>query len=80
MSRREGPEAALRLFELPLEADPIPPAGLVPGDDDVHEPLEEVLLLGLGCAPGVLERLVRGEVLAPPREVEAKLQISRDRP
>jgi hypothetical protein len=80
MSRREGPEPALRLLELPLEADPIPAAGLVPGDDDVHEPLEEVLLLGLGCVPGVLERLVRGEILAPSREVEAQLQISRDRP
>jgi hypothetical protein len=80
MSRREGPEPALRLLELPLEADPIPAAGLVPGDDDVHEPLEEVLLLGLGCAPGVLERLVRGEVLAPPREVEPAFQVSRDRP
>jgi hypothetical protein len=80
MSRREGPEPALRLLELPLEADPIPAAGLVPGDDDVHEPLEEVLLLGLGCAPGVLERLVRSEVLALPREVEAQPQISRDRP
>jgi hypothetical protein len=80
MSRREGPEPALRLLELSLESDPIPAAGLVPGDDDVDEPLEEVLLLGLGRAPGVLERLVRGEVLAPPREVEAKRQISRDRP
>ena len=80
MSRREGPEPALRLLELPLESDPIPAAGLVPGDDDVDEPLEEVLLLGIGRAPRILERLVRGEVLAPPREVEAKRQISRDRP
>jgi hypothetical protein len=80
MSRREGPESALRLLELPLEADPIPAAGLVPGDDDVHEPLEEILLLGLGCAPRVLERLVRGEVLAPSREVEPMFQVSRDRP
>ena len=76
MGRREGPEPALRLLELPLEADPIPAAGLVPGDHDVHEPLEEVLLLALGCAPCVLERLVRGEVLALPREVEAQPQIS----
>jgi hypothetical protein len=80
MSRREGPEPALRLLELPLEADPIPAAGLVPGDDDVHEPLEEVLLLGLGCAPCVLERLVRGEVFAVAGKLEAPLQISRDRP
>ena len=80
MGRRERPEPALRLLELPLEPDPVPASGLVPGDDDVDEPLEEVLLLGIGRAPRVLERLVRGEVLAPPREVEAKRQISRDRP
>jgi len=69
MTRRERPEPALRLLELPLEPDPVPAAGLVPGDDDVHEPLEEVLLLGRRRAPGVLERLVRREVLAPPRKV-----------
>jgi hypothetical protein len=80
MSRREGPEPAFRLLELSLEADPIPAAGLVPGDDDVHEPLEEVLLRGLGCAPGVLERLVRGEVFAVAGKLEAPVQISRDRP
>jgi len=80
MRRREGPEAALRLFELSLEADPVPAARLVPGNDDVHEPLEEVLLGRLGCAPGVLERLVRGEVLAFAGQFQAALQISRDRP
>jgi len=69
MTRRERPEPALRLLELPLEPDPVPAAGLVPRDDDVHEPLEEVLLLGRRRAPGVLERLVRREVLAPPRKV-----------
>ena len=80
MRRRERPEPALRLLELSLEADSVPAAGLVPRDDDVHEPLEEVLLLGLGCAPRVLERLVRLEVLASSREVEPPLQISRDGP
>ena len=69
MGRREWAEPTLRLLELALEPGPVPAAGLVPGDDDVHEPLEEVLLLGLRRAPRVLERLVRGEVLAPPREV-----------
>jgi len=69
MTRRERPEPALGLLELPLEPDPVPAAGLVPRDDDVHEPLEEVLLLGRRRAPGVLERLVRREVLAPPRKV-----------
>ena len=80
MGRRERPEPALRLLELPLEPRPVPPAGLVPGDNDVNEPLEEVLLLGLRRAPGVLERLVGGEVLAVPGKLEASLEISRDRP
>jgi hypothetical protein len=80
MGRREGPQATLRLLELPLEPDPVPAAGLVPRDDDVHEPLEEVLLLGLGRPPRVLERLVCGEVFALPREVEPAFQVSRDRP
>ena len=79
MGRCERAEPARRLLELPLEPGPIPAARLVPGDDDVDESLEEVLLLGLRGAPRVLERLVRGEVLAPPREVEPTLQISRDR-
>ena len=80
MRRSEGPQAARGLLELAPATNLVATAGLVPGDDDVHEPLEEVLLLGLGCAPGVLERLVRGEVLAPPREVEPAFQVSRDRP
>ena len=76
MRRRERPEPPLRLLELALESGAISTACLVPRDDDVHEPLEEVLLLGLGRAPGVLERLVRGEVLPAPREVKAEVQIS----
>ena len=80
MRGRERPEPALRLLELPLEPDTVSAAGLVPRDDDVHEPLEEVLLLGLGRAPGVLERLVRGEVLAFAGQFQPALQISRDRP
>jgi hypothetical protein len=80
MARRERPQATLRLLELPVEPDPIPAAGLVPGDDDVYEPLKEILLLGLGRPPRVLQRLVCGEVLAPPREVEPAFQVSRDRP
>jgi hypothetical protein len=58
--RREPPRG---LLELPLAADPVPPTGLVPGDRDVHEALEEVLFGRLGSAPDVLERLVRFEVL-----------------
>ena len=79
MLGRERPEPSLRLLELTLEADPVPAARLVPRYDDVHEPLEEVLLLGLGRAPGILERLVCLEVLARARELEPARQISRDR-
>jgi hypothetical protein len=79
MLRRERLEPSLRLLELPLEADAVPAAGLVPRHDDVHEPLEEVLLRRLGRAPGVLERLVCLEVLAAASQLEATLEISRDR-
>jgi len=79
MGRCERRQPPLRLVELPLEPHPVAAPGLVPGDHDVDEPLEEVLLVRLGRAPGVLERLVGGEVLAAPRKIEAEVQISRDR-
>ena len=41
----------------------------------MDKPLEEVLLCGLRGAPSVLERLVRGEVLAGSGEVEALLEV-----
>ena len=71
----ERAEPARGLFELPLAARLVATARLVPGDDDVDEPLEEVLLRGLGSTPGVLERLVRREVLARARELEAPLEV-----
>jgi hypothetical protein len=80
MLRCERPEPALRLLQLPLEPGAVPAAGLVPRDDDVHQPLEEVLLLGRGGAPGVLERLVRGEVIAVAGQFKPAVQINRDRP
>jgi hypothetical protein len=61
----ETRKAPLRLRQLTLATDPIAAAGLVPGDGDVDEPLEEVPLGRLGCSPDVLERLVRLEVFAP---------------
>jgi hypothetical protein len=76
---RERPETPRRLLELPLAAGPVAAAGLVPGDDDVDEALEEVLLGRVGGAPGVLERLVSLEVLACPRELEASVEV-RSRP
>ena len=70
MRRRERAETPRRLLELTLAANLVAASGLVPGDDDVDEPLEEVLLGRLGGPPGVLERLVRGEVLAGAGELE----------
>jgi len=77
--RREGGESAHGLLELPLAARLVAAACLVPGDDDVDEALEEVLLGGLGSAPGVLERLVRGEVLAGAGEVEPAGEVRFER-
>jgi hypothetical protein len=77
---RERAEAAGRLLELPLAAGPVAATRLVPRDDDMHEALEEVLLSGIRGAPGILERLVRREVLAGAGQFEAATQISRDRP
>jgi len=66
--RREAPES---LRELTLGADPSSASRLIPRDRDVHEPLEEVALLGRRRAPRVLELLVRGEVLARSDQLEA---------
>ena len=68
MARGVGTESAHGLRQLPLAADAAAPSGLVPGDGDVDETLEEVLLCVVGRAPRELELLVRGEVLAPPDE------------
>lgn len=69
MAGRERLEPAQCLRELPLGADLASASGLVPGNRDVHETLEEVALLGGRSAPGVLELFVRGEVLAGPNEL-----------
>ncbi len=45
----------------------------------MDEALEEVLLGGLGSAPGVLERLVRGKVLAGAGEVEPAGEVRFER-
>jgi hypothetical protein len=70
-----GAESARRLLELPLAADPVAAAGLVPGDRDVDEALVEVALLGRCRPPCVLELLVGCEVLAAADQVEAAFQL-----
>jgi hypothetical protein len=79
VGRSEGREPARRLVELPLAARLVAAAGLVPGDDDVDEPLEEVLLVRAGRTPGVLERLVGGEVLACTGELEPAAEVRFER-
>jgi hypothetical protein len=73
----EGAEPPGCLLELALAAGAVVAPGLVPGDDHVDEPLEEVLLGGVGGAPRVLERLVRGEVLPIAGQVEPALEVRR---
>ena len=67
MAGRERAEPPGCLLELPLAAGTVVAPGLVPGDDDVDETLEEVLFGRVRRAPGILERLVRLEVLAGAR-------------
>jgi hypothetical protein len=75
--RRERAEAPCRLLELPLAAHPVAPSGLIPRDGHVHEALEEILLLGVGGTPDILERLVRLEVFAASNLLEADPQSGR---
>jgi hypothetical protein len=72
--RREPLETTSRLRELPLAPGAIPAARVVPGDRDVDETLEEVLLRRLCSPPGLLELLVRLEVLAAPDQLDTVSQ------
>lgn len=76
MGRRVGREAAARLLQLPFAPGPVAASGLVPGNRDVHEALEEVPLLRLGLPPGRLERLVGGEELPRADQPEPVLELS----
>ena len=73
MRRRKRFEPAHCLRELTLGADLASAPGLVPGNRDVHETLEEVALFRGRRAPCVLELLVRGEVFAGPNQLDARL-------
>jgi hypothetical protein len=66
------------LPELALAAHPVLPSGLVPGDGDVDEALEEVALPGVGRTPGILESLVGREVLGAANQVDAALVVLRE--
>lgn len=64
MAGRERSEPPGCLFELALATGTVVAPGLVPGDDDVDETLEEVLFGRVCRAPCILERLVGLEILA----------------
>ena len=81
MRGRVGRQPADRLLELALATNSVAPTGLVPGDGDVHEALEEVALGRLGGTPRVFQLLVSGEELAGPNQFQAALErIVRSRP
>jgi hypothetical protein len=75
--RRVARKASRRLLQLPLAADAVAAARLVPGDRDVDEALEEVALRLAGRPPRGLELLVRREELAGPDQLEAALVLRR---
>ena len=68
------PKPPGRLLELPLAADPVAAAGLVPRDGHMHQTLEEVALGRLGRSPGVFQFLVGGEELAGPDQLQPALE------
>jgi hypothetical protein len=69
--RRVRLETADRFCQLPLGPDSSAAPRLVPRDRDVHEALQEVALLGRRRTPGVLQLLVRREVLARLDQLQA---------
>jgi hypothetical protein len=69
-----GREAPARFLELAFAADPVAAPGLIPGDRDVNEPLEEVALGRLGGTPRVFQLLVSGEELACPNQSQAAVE------
>jgi CheY-like chemotaxis protein len=71
VARRVWGEAAARLLELARAAVAVPTPGLIPGDGDVYQALEEIALLRRGGAPGDLEFLVSLEISSPSYEGEA---------
>ena len=71
MRRRVRRQTTVRFLELPVHPDSSPAACLVPRDRDVHEALQKVAFFGRRGPPGVLELLVRGEVLAAADQLDA---------
>jgi hypothetical protein len=74
MQRSEGCQPAPCFRKLSLAPGAVPPARVVPGDRDVDETLEEVLLRRVGGPPRLLELLVGLEVLAAPDQLDTVSQ------
>ena len=74
MGGRVGTKAPGRLRELPLAADAVPAARLIPGDGDVDETLVEVALLRGGSAPCLFEHLMGVVVAAGGDQLETVFQ------
>ena len=69
-------QPAPRLRELPLATDRVPASGLVPGDRDVDETLQEVAFPRRRRAPLLLERFMRLEVASGPDQGETVLEAT----
>ena len=63
-------QPTLCLLQLPPAADRVASPRLVPGDRDVHEPLQKISLPRRRLAPFVLELLVRREVVPVPDQLQ----------
>ena len=74
MARAIRSQAARSFLELPLAARPVAATGMVPGDGDVYETLQEVPLRRGCLAPLVLQLLVRLEVGAVADQIAASLE------
>lgn len=70
MTRSVRPEPPGGFRELALTARTVPAPRVVPGDRHVDESLKEVLLGGIRRSPGLLQLLVRLEVLPAANEIE----------
>ena len=77
MRRPVGAQATSRLLELALASRTVSAPGVQPGDRDVHEPLQEVALIGRRLPPLVLELFVRLEVRAGSNQLQPPLEPHR---
>jgi hypothetical protein len=80
MNGRIGRKPPSRFLELALAAHTVAPPGLVPGDRDVDEPLEEIAFGRRSGAPRIFQLLMGREEVAGPNQLQAALERLRRRP